>query len=101
MVESKLISLGCKSNDGDCSNLIRLKDYKTLNEYFDFLSSALEIDKLPVNDYVDFNRLNGKRISVSRSNLKIIENECLKDDVFSFAFVSMRELSLTYIKEED
>ena len=101
LLEIKLISLGCKSNDGDCSNLIRLKDYKTLNEYFDFLSSALEIDKLPVNDYVDFNRLNGKRISVSRSNLKIIENECLKDDVFSFAFVSMRELSLTYIKEED
>lgn len=99
-VESKLISLGCKSNDGDCSNLLRTKDYKKLNLYFNFLSSALEIKKLPINDYFIFNRLTGKRMSVSRSNLKIIEKECMKDDVFSFAFVSMRELSLTYIKED-
>lgn len=100
LVESKLISLGCKSNDGDCSNLLRTKDYKKLNLYFDFLSSALEIEKLPVNNYDDFNRLTGKRMSVTKSNLKIIEKECMKDDVFSFAFVSMSELSLTYIKEE-
>lgn len=100
LVENKIIFLGCKSRDGDCSNLLRTKNYQKLNLYFDFLSSALEIEKLPVNNYIEFNRLTGKRMSVTNINLEIIEKECVDEDIFSYAFVSMRELSLTYYKEE-
>ena len=91
---------GCKSRDGDCSNLLRTQNHQKLNLYFDFLSSALEIEKLPVNNYIEFNRLTGKRMSVTNINLEIIEKECVDEDIFSYAFVSMRELSLTYYKEE-
>jgi len=39
-------------------------------------------------------------MSVTNINLEIIEKECVDEDIFSYAFVSMRELSLTYYKEE-
>jgi len=98
-VEDKLKSLGCCGSDGNCSNMFREKSYLLLIEYFSFLSECLGIKPLPIFKLFDFGRLSGKRFEVNNYNLNILKEECKKDNVFSFAFVTMRTLSLTYMEE--
>ena len=98
-VEAKLKSLGCIGGDGDCSNLFREKSYVSLIEYFSYLSECLEMKPLPMFKLFDFTKLKGKRFEVNTYNLDVLENESSKDNVFSFAFVTMRALSLTYMED--
>lgn len=98
-VEFKLKSLGCIGGDGDCSNLFRNKSDLLLKQYFQFLSECLEVKPLPLFKYFEFSKLKGRRFEVSTYNLDVIKNECMKDNVFSFAFVTMRALSLTYLED--
>lgn len=97
-VEDKLISLGCGGRDGDCSNLFRSKDYSHLRGYFSFLGDCLGIECLPVFDVVDFNGLTGGKINISTADFNVAKEETKKSNVFSFAMVSMRTLSITYRK---
>lgn len=100
-VEDKMKQLGCKGKDGDCSNLLRGKDYSSLKNYFDYLADAMDLEPIPVKEIKDFGRLNGKRFEVNDKNLDFLKEESLKDNVFSFAFVTMRTLSITYIEGVD
>jgi len=59
----------------------------------------LEIAPLPMFDFFEFSKLSGRRFNVSTYILDEIKNECMKDNVFSFAFVTMRALSLTYMED--
>lgn len=99
-VEEKLKSFGCAGSDGDCSNLFRSKDYTSIKNYFSYLSESLNIAPLPVFVVHDFGKLHGRRFEIYSNNLKFIKNETMKDNIFSFAFVMMRTLSVTYIDEE-
>ena len=96
-VEKKLQSLGCKENDGDCSNMFRNKDYVGINKYFDYLADSFELEKLPCFEVKNYNRLNGKRYIVNNYKLYNLKQETLKNNMFSFAFVSTKVLSTTYI----
>ena len=100
LVEEKLKSFGCGGSDGDCSNLFRAKDYEKLTNYFSYLSKSLSLEPLPVFVVHDYGKLHGRRFEINNYNLSVVKNETMKDNVFSFAFVMMRTLSLTYIDEE-
>jgi hypothetical protein len=99
-VESKLLSYGCKGVDGDCSNLFRSKDYTKLINYFAFLSDALDIKPLPMYRVFDYAKLDGKRFNIDNYDVSVAKKEVKKENVFSYAFVSMRVLSATFIKED-
>lgn len=96
-VERKMISLGCMKTDGDCSNMIRSRNYAALKNYFDFLANCFNLNALPVFELVDFSRLTGKRITINRNNISLIKSALSNKDIFSFAFVTMNCLSITYI----
>lgn len=100
LVEQKLQSYGCDGGDGDCSNLFREKNYNSLNSYFSYLSKCLGISQLPVFAIRDYGKLHGRRFDIYNQNFHTIKDKTLKENVFSFAFVKMRTLSLTYIDEE-
>ena len=98
-VESKMLQLGCKGKDGDCSNMLRNKDYESLNQYFNFLASAMDMEPIPVKELIDFGSLKGMRFEVNEDNFESLKKESLKSNVFSFAFVTKRMLSITYFLE--
>ncbi len=100
-VEVTLKSLGCIGIDGDCSNMFRCKDYVLLEKFFNYLSTAIELKSLPTFKIFDLNKLDGKRFEINNNKFELIKDELLKLKVFSFAFVTMRVLSLTYIEEEE
>lgn len=98
-VEAKMLSLGCGGIDGDCSNLFRAKDYTKLNVYFSYLSDVLGMEKIPLNRFIDLGNLHGRRffeLNTYNRQFDLVKNETMKDNVFSFAFVTMKTLSLTY-----
>lgn len=97
-VEEKLKSLGCDGLDGDCSNLFRSKDFLSLRNYFNFLSESIELKPITLFDVVPLNNLSGRRWNVYYGKCDFVKNEAMKDDVFSFAFVNMKVLSMTYKK---
>lgn len=97
-VENKMKDLGCIGKDGDCSNLLRNKEYDLLKKYFNYLANAMNMEPIPISQIIDFGKLHGTRVSITKNNLNILKNESLKDDVFSFAFVTMQTLSITYIE---
>lgn len=99
LVEYKLQSFGCKGKDGECSNLFRESNYTMLNKYFSFLSNSLELKPIILKKFYSFNKLTGKRIEINNQQLEIIRKEIEEDNVFSFAFITMRTLSITYIEE--
>lgn len=99
-VERKLIEIGCSGKDGDCANLFRNKDYSKMRNYFSFLSDAIGLPTLPVFDVYDFRKLNGRRFVFNKDQFDTLNIESQKNNVFSFAFVTTRALSLTYIEEE-
>ncbi len=100
-VEEKLKTFGCAGIDGDCSNLFRDKNYSALNNYLNYLSTCLGIEATPLLNFYNFGKLYGKRFFITSYNYDVVKNESMKDNVFSFAFVTMKSLSLTYIKEKD
>lgn len=100
-VEYKMLNLGCKGKDGDCSNMLRDKDYNALTKYFEYLADATGLKNIPVKEIIDFGRLHGTRFAITSNNLNILKDESLKADVFSFAFVTMKALSVTYIEGVD
>lgn len=99
LVEYKLQSLGCKGKDGECSNLFRELNYISLDKYFSFLSDSLELKPIKLKKVYSFNKLRGKRVEINKDQLELIKKETEKNKVFSFAFVTMRTLSMTYIEE--
>lgn len=100
-VEQKMKELGCKGIDGDCSNLLRNKDYDSLNNYFNYLSDAINMNPIPLKIINDFGKLTGKRYEVANNNFEFLKEESMKKNMFSFAFVTMRSLSVTYIEGVD
>ena len=100
-VEQKMKELGCKGIDGDCSNLLRSKDYTLLGNYLNYLSDAIGLNPIPLKAINDFGKLTGKRYEVTNKNLNFLKEESMKKNMFSFAFVTMRSLSVTYIEGVD
>ncbi len=96
-VEDKLKKLGCKGTDGDCSNLLRDKNYNLLNNYFNYLAKSLEMKPIPLKAINDFGKLTGKKYVVTNKNINFLKKETMKKNVFSFAFIKMTFLSVTYI----
>lgn len=97
-VETKLKELGCDGLDGDCSNLFRSNNFLSLKNYFNFLSDSLNLDPITLFDVVPLNNLHGRRWDIYYGKCDFVKNEAMKDDVFSFAFVNMKVLSMTYKK---
>lgn len=95
-VEDKLKSFGCSGLDGDCSDLFRSREYEKINIYFSYLGNALGIEKLPVFVVDDFGHLSGRKIEIYSNSINFIKDECRRDNVFSFAYIMMRTLSITY-----
>ena len=95
-VESTLRQFGCAGLDGECSNLFRLQQQAKLKIYFDFLSKAFNMKAIPIFNFVDYNNFEGKRLAIT--NLSIINEILQNPNLFSFAFVSKKILSVTYIK---
>ena len=97
-VESKLQALGCAGLDGECSNLFRSQEYTKLKVYFAFLSKVFNMKPLPIFEFVDYNNFVGERFEIT--NLSRINEILQQPNLFSFAFVSKKILSVTYIKGE-
>ena len=97
-VESQMLRLGCAGLDGECSNLFRKKDIRGLLQYFNFLSSAFNMDALPIFDFYSYDNLYGERIRVENNNFDHIKELLKQKNMFSYAFVNMRTLSVTYKK---
>ncbi len=94
-----LQSFGCKGTDGDCSNLFRGGDRAKLGAYFAFLGGALGLPPLPVFRFFAFGRLWGERENFDGDrDLPAVEAKTKRADIFSFALVSSRSISLTYFK---
>lgn len=100
-VEQQLLELGCKGKDGECSNMFRNKNYDLLEKYMNYLSNAIELRPLPMFQMKDYRKLKGKRICINKYKFNLAKNELKDNRLFSFAFVSMKELSVTYYIEED
>ncbi len=98
-VESKLTSLGCGGIDGDCSNLLRTKQYSALHEYFEYLATVTNLPSIPSFEFAEYGKLHGTKYYVYHNNQEMLRAESKKEDVFSFAFVSMKVLSMTYIDD--
>lgn len=98
-VEKELTRLGCKGIDGDCSNMFRDKNYEKIIKYFDYLSDAINIKALPVFKICDFSKLAGKRFEVHSYNYDVLKKESEKTNMFSYAFVTMKTISVTYMEE--
>ena len=99
-VEQDLLSFGCKGKDGECSNLFINRDYDKITKFFSFLEDALNIPSLPVFKVNDFNKLIGKRFNINRFRFELTKKELENDQLFSYAFVSMNQLSVTYMEEK-
>ena len=100
-VEKTLLSFGCKGIDGDCSNLFRCKDYQRLFNYFSFLGSCLDMPPLPVFVVHEFGMLTGYRVYIDyNTDFELLQADCNKDNVFSYAFVTMKALSMTLIDKK-
>lgn len=97
LVEQKLKNLGCLRADGDCSNMLRSKNYALLKQYFDFLANSLNMQTLPIFDLLDFNKLHGRRLDVAGIALDRNKNQLTLPNTFSYAFVTMKTLSITFI----
>lgn len=98
-VQSKLKKLGCIRADGDCSNLLRSKDYKSLQLYLTFLSNCLNLNPFPIFKVLEFGKLWGNRIEINNQQIDFIREELIKNEIFSYAFVTLRTLSITYINK--
>lgn len=99
-VENFLLSLGCAGLDGECSNLFRKYENTKLQKYFEFLSTAFNMECLPIFDYYSFNKLYGERVKIE-NNLQEINDILKRKNLFSYAFVTMKTLSVTYRKGEN
>lgn len=99
IVEKKLIKLGCMGIDGDCSNMFRKEEYNLIKKYFTYLGESIGLNPLPVFEVLKFGKLNGKRLDIQNCKLDALKKEIQKTNIFSFAFVSMKALSLTYIEK--
>lgn len=98
VVEEKLQQFGCKGLDGECSNLFRIKDKDSLNCYFKFLSKSFEMKPLPLFDFFSYDNLYGERIIIGNNNLEKINQLLKQENLFSYAFVTKKMLSVTYKK---
>ena len=95
-VSSKLQSLGCAGLDGECSNLFRAQEQAKLKLYFEFLSKVFNLNPIPIFDFVGYNNFVGERFEIT--NPSRINEILQRPNIFSFAFVSKKILSITYIK---
>lgn len=94
-VEDMLISLGCNGKDGDCSNLFRIKDFAKINHYFSFLSNAIDLPALPsIQQIFNFGNLIGTKEDINENSMMFLKNQ----DIFSYAFINMKNVSLTKVK---
>lgn len=99
-VQNKLKALGCVRADGDCSNMLRNKNYKELKIYFKFLSDCLNLETLPIFNVLEYGKLYGNRIEINNQNINFIREELIKNKIFSYAFVTLKTLSITYIDKK-
>jgi hypothetical protein len=60
----------------------------------------MSLAPLPLFVVEDFGKLHGRRFEINDYSFSSVKKETLMNNVFSFAFVMMKTLSLTYIEEE-
>ena len=58
------------------------------------------MDALQVFDFYSYDNLYGERIRVENNNFDYIKELLKQENMFSYAFVTMRTLSVTYKKGE-
>lgn len=97
-VEVFLRGLGCSGADGECSNLFRERNYPVISRYFESLGKMLELPPLPIFRFETYGNLTGERIEITPHNLQKLKLYVKQPGVFSFAFVTMKVLSVTYLK---
>lgn len=100
-VEEWLRNLGCARNDGDCSNLLSANRFDKVAEIMAQLASMLDLNTPIIpNDLQRSNRLIGERYPLSQTNYSSTKRLLVNDpNVFSYAIVNTRELSVTRIKD--
>lgn len=89
----------CKK-DGECSDLFRMNKFDEVRNLFNYLGECINMEPIHLFSVVEFGKLRGYRMSITNYNFNIIKNVIKKDDVFSYAFVSMKELSVTCLEED-
>ena len=99
-VEKYLLSFGCAGLDGECSNLFRKNEILNLQKYFEYLANVFDMKSIPIFEYNEYGNLFGERIKIE-NNLQEIKKLLIKENLFSYAFVTMRTLSVTYRKGEN
>ncbi len=99
-VENKVLRLGCGGKDGDCANLFRNGDNAQIEKYFAYLGSAVGLPPIPIGAYRPFAGIHGKRMDITRENEERWIQELGEEDVFSYAFVSKRILSIAHMRGE-
>lgn len=100
-VEEKLKSLGCARSDGDCSNLLAAEQFGKVSEIISWLASIFELDAPNIpNNLRKSNALIGERYPLSLNNYKTVKRIIDDPNVFSYAIVNTRELSVTRIKDD-
>lgn len=100
-VEEKLKSLGCARSDGDCSNLLSMGQIAKVNEIIAWLSSILGLNTPSIpNSLQESNALTGERYPLSIDNYLSIKRILEDPNVFSYAIVNTRVLSVTRIKNK-
>jgi hypothetical protein len=97
-VEGMLASLGCKGTDGDCSNLFRIKDFAKINQYFSFLSDSIDLPTLPsIHQLFDYGNLVGSKEDINANSMSFLKSQ----ELFSYAFINMKQVSLTKFRCEE
>ena len=98
-VEEKLKILGCARNDGDCSNLLSMGETTKVKEIIAWLSSILGLTAPSIpNNLQTSNVLTGERYPLSVDNYLSIKRILEDPNIFSYAIVNTRVLSVTRIK---
>lgn len=100
-VEEWLRNLGCARNDGDCSNLLSANRFDKVTEIMTQLALMLDLNTPTIpNNLQRSNRLIGERYPLSQTNYSSVKRLLVNDpNVFSYAIVNTRELSVTRIKD--
>lgn len=99
MVEEMLKSYGCSRKDGDCSMLLMNGQYSDVFYIIMKIANIFGLKPPKVrSDLIRCHALTGQRYPIFGGDFSIARRKTLERDVFSYAIVSSREVSITKLK---